>query len=784
MKKNKNLQSRFHLSKWSFVSSHMSDILRVKPKAAVNLLLKVKLIAGGKVSKVFTSSIFVFLQHLRVIVNSQGNSGIIIYLKSSQIALQQAASGYKIKDMRTFGTRVSRTKGSLLPRIIPASHRRIINNNLFGKYFLLKFYLTVFYCYRVIIVPTYKLKLSTITDPGNNFVLFDTIPEAYFRRFLSAFIRQDNLYWFPEQAMQKIGRFFTILKSSPNNIPESGGGPLWSTHPLVMYTSAMALKADKQIWESYTFLMKVYSPMLIGLFRKFERFFPGKLGKLAFKEEAAGKLRVFAIVDNFTQWLLDPLHRIIFSILKRIPMDGTFNQVRPIQRLISKNCKSYYSLDLTAATDRLPLIIQINLLNKWFQRYPKFGDHWGQLLVGRNYSWVQPEGVKSSIGSYGKVKYAVGQPMGALSSWAMLALTHHFLVQVAAWRIGFTMKGNLYRSYALLGDDLVIVDRSVAYSYLEIMNKIGVGINLAKSILSPSGKGLEFAKRTFIDGMDVSPISFKDLSEALRPGNISEWVAFANKHKLNFFKQSVILGYGFRTCKNSFHRMCHGLQILFLTNIAKVDFDSSKLALRFKVPIEINGHLPLFLEKVLKPEIDRIREGFTKPNENKPYPQSTYVEVRTWYERVNSLINIKNWARSEGGSVAMNNLFERFHGEIPEITSIGDLLSKVDTTSTYIQNMLIDMCNLHNAVIDDETPRIFKKLDSILKVVDLSKVTTMDEALTIYLLIIKLRAVQDINVLRLKRVEAQPSKKFPYQVRLFRTWSKTVHNVVKYYRSK
>lgn len=27
------------------------------------------------------------------------------------------------------------------------------------------------------------------------------------------------------------------------------------------------------------------------------------------------------------------------------------------------------------------------------------------------------------------VSYAVGQPMGALSSWAMLALTHHFIVQ-------------------------------------------------------------------------------------------------------------------------------------------------------------------------------------------------------------------------------------------------------------------------------------------------------------------------------------------------------------------
>jgi len=34
----------------------------------------------------------------------------------------------------------------------------------------------------------------------------------------------------------------------------------------------------------------------------------------------------------------------------------------------------------------------------------------------------------------GRIRYAVGQPIGALSSWAMLAFTHHIIVQVAAYR--------------------------------------------------------------------------------------------------------------------------------------------------------------------------------------------------------------------------------------------------------------------------------------------------------------------------------------------------------------
>jgi hypothetical protein len=33
----------------------------------------------------------------------------------------------------------------------------------------------------------------------------------------------------------------------------------------------------------------------------------GDLGRLGFKEEAAGKVRVFAMVDIFTQWIFRPL---------------------------------------------------------------------------------------------------------------------------------------------------------------------------------------------------------------------------------------------------------------------------------------------------------------------------------------------------------------------------------------------------------------------------------------------------------------------------------------------
>lgn len=55
-------------------------------------------------------------------------------------------------------------------------------------------------------------------------------------------------------------------------------------------------------------------------------------------------------------------------------MDGTFNQLRPIHRLLSfEKVKGLYSLDLSAATDRLPVRLQAQLLDILFKGIPNFG---------------------------------------------------------------------------------------------------------------------------------------------------------------------------------------------------------------------------------------------------------------------------------------------------------------------------------------------------------------------------------------------------------------------------
>jgi len=266
-------------------------------------------------------------------------------------------------------------------------------------------------------------------------------------------------------------------------------------------------------------------------------------GRLGFKEEP-GKIRVFAMVNILTQTLMYPLHKWIFDRLRMVPTDGTFNQTAPVERLVEgfqKQGQWVASYDLSAATDRLPLALQVELLKPVLGQ--KLCELWAYLLVGQPYGL--PRSAKSWNLGFDRVFYAVGQPMGAFSSWAMLALTHHAIVQYAAFRVN--PAPGWFLLYAVLGDDVVIADRLVAKEYLRIMKDIGVEVGLAKSLVSKDGS-LEFAKRTWIRGRDATPVSLAEMLVALRSlGALGELVA--KNMKFGVIRISSVArfcGHGFR----------------------------------------------------------------------------------------------------------------------------------------------------------------------------------------------------------------------------------------------
>jgi hypothetical protein len=209
---------------------------------------------------------------------------------------------------------------------------------------------------------------------------------------------------------------------------------------------------------------------------------PGRLGKLTALQEGAGKVRIVAITDWWTQMLFRPLHDMLFATLRLISQDGTHDQWEPVKKWVIPRLRlglPCFSFDLSSATDRLPVAAQEQILCLVIGKF--LARAW-RILLDRDW-WFQGN----------PIRYAVGQPMGAYSSWAMLAIMHHIVVQVAALRSGWV---GWFPFYAIIGDDIVIADKGVADHYLALMRTFGVSISLHKSIVSESGL-LEFAKRWY-----------------------------------------------------------------------------------------------------------------------------------------------------------------------------------------------------------------------------------------------------------------------------------------------
>lgn len=234
--------------------------------------------------------------------------------------------------------------------------------------------MTIFAIYRVLKGP-YKPNLDTITSPFNGeksylSELENLVPKGMevFSIFSSKIISKKEEF---AQGLQ------FILKAAPNaKVSASGLLPAYLALQKLgllsdIYKFANLMGNQKIVNHLYMVedlvlgARKVFSGARVSLVRD-----PGAsyLGKLSFKEEAAGKLRVFALVDVITQSTLKQLHEVLFSILRNIPNDGTFDQEAAFSRAQTKASvsKCSFGYDLSSATDRLPLSLQTKILSFWF----------------------------------------------------------------------------------------------------------------------------------------------------------------------------------------------------------------------------------------------------------------------------------------------------------------------------------------------------------------------------------------------------------------------------------
>lgn len=474
-----------------------------------------------------------FFHYVLYMNKKHGSEFVVAFLKAGQLAISKKVANNRVKTLREINPDLPLPRlVNGLPSIIPVSDRVLIRS---GCSSVIRYWLTLFSLYRIISIPG-KLKLNTITDPFNgNLEELDKLSNV-FEEFSTIWLKSIVKFpQFSEGSFSMISKasslsdksfkgFFEDLSVMPHDIHVALTSFLQSTNQTRILNYLEGFKAYAPILEALG-KFKIHFKPFVDLCIKEGYGYP--FGQLSRKLEAAGKLRVFAMVDYWTQVSLKGLHNYLFDILRQLPNDGTFDQQASVRRAAAKSIKANCSFgyDLSAATDRLPLTLQVAILSNLFSK--EMANHWADLLVRKRDYFITDLDEQGSVQGVSKVRYAVGQPMGALSSWAMLALTHHLIVQYCYKIENPVNSGVWFDNYELLGDDIVIFDEKVAMRYLVIMGLLGVPINVSKSVVAKNAT-VEFAKVVTHNGVDVSALSWKlflqDSSSLMGRANITDFL--------------------------------------------------------------------------------------------------------------------------------------------------------------------------------------------------------------------------------------------------------------------
>uniref|UniRef100_A0A1D1YT17 RNA-directed RNA polymerase n=1 Tax=Anthurium amnicola TaxID=1678845 RepID=A0A1D1YT17_9ARAE len=553
----------------------------------VGRLNRFALLITGKASHSGCGAVYRFSVFCARVARAQGLPGLQLYLKACTVLFQRAVAGIPVGG-HSLGVAVSVT-GRGFPRIIPQDHRKRILN---GDKSLVRLWLSLFMIYRIIEVRA-RVNVDSILEVMKSrgpreawdswvpvFVDMLGRQSRFFREDCSPlkFRREGSL-----GSVVGVPRSMKIVKPEFENsfYPMISSGPSsvdGCTAMSNMFKDACSLSRSPLAEIVIDLSRLIGFPMiergLIGASLVDPRtlqwpLYPGvdpsvgPIGRLSFKYEP-GKVRIFAMVDFWSQSLLRPIHRVLMRILGSLSVgdfriDGTMDQGSTFQYILDSRAPAYWSFDLSAATDRFPVWAQKSMMKGLFGE--EFSRLWTEVLVGRDYVFPavrsgRAKGKYSSVltapygklvGSgppgLGKLRYSVGQPMGAYSSWATFSLCHHALVQWASFRC--TGRREWFLRYGLLGDDVVIFDRVVAREYLKLCRKLGLDISLTKS-LPQSKVSFEFAKRFGLEGCDVSPLSFREF--AIANQSLTAMVELASHLSKSVRLSSVLrsLGYGYR----------------------------------------------------------------------------------------------------------------------------------------------------------------------------------------------------------------------------------------------
>jgi len=480
------------------------------------------------------TSLAAVADHLSLIFMKEGPMAAVIRMKIAVYCVNSYLAGSRLTCTRHLGSPVALRAG--LPSFLPLVVRDQIRQRNVSA---IRLWVSLLSLYKGITGLSTVANYSTISSPIPE---LPPHPKEFDRSFWN---------WFnPESKEISWGNKGLLhLRSAGVNHPiailsAAADAYAWSVETINHLEDFLIATKRTKLLDSYQTLRANFA----GGLRKYLAISPSKrvratanqtpgTGRLSLKYEAAGKVRVFAIVDIFTQSALQPLHDYLFNLLAKVDSDATFDQEGSVKAFAEKHrLNSIYSFDLSSATDLIPVELTERVL-----KYQIGGQaaRWRNLIVGR--SFLLPEG--------GEIRYTRGQPMGALSSWAALATTHHWLVQYAAWRIGQFP----FTDYLILGDDVTIAGQPVADSYQEVCKAFSVPIN-NKGIVSLSSDQdslTNFANQIILGTLNLSPIQIREEMSVQSMPARSEYLArLVRKGWLDYYSPSFLFD-AFRFCAST-----------------------------------------------------------------------------------------------------------------------------------------------------------------------------------------------------------------------------------------
>lgn len=559
-----------------------------------SLLMKLILSLSDGLTKEWCIASHLFWKECFRLGKRSGWLFLALYLKQSRVALQRFAAQDSTPALTVY---VSLTRSGI-PRIIPSFHRKKIKE---GDAAIIQLYLSLFSVSKLIALApkVSKNTFATIIAPSDLESIqsvssemrallkpllvryipgIETIPLKQGLRFIPTWKSIPTGPWYSRFIRGMVDNNDKLLKSISLNCRS-----IFTCFPYEFASFQMLMifchsREDQFsqgcLWAPYIRYAfdpynKWITPLCLDWFEsRIGPYIPSSQamgvppipGRLSQSCSGDGKRRLFAIGNYINQRLLEPVHKWLSLVLKRIPMDGTFDQVKPLD-LLKGVSGTVYSIDLKAATDRWPLLLLFELIMAAFDRSfasSVVNSTLGQSVFVIDFVGKFKRGVSPSLKNDPLISFIAGQPLGYLASWPLFALSHHVLIWFAAEQV---YPGKLFKRYAVLGDDVVIADTAVRDIYLTLLGRIGVKVSVDKCLTSSTG-GCEFAKRFRLKRMtlDVSPLSIKKLLSINSPLGWYSYITTINR-KLRVSTELRLMGVGFKACSRPLNSVKHGIRV-------------------------------------------------------------------------------------------------------------------------------------------------------------------------------------------------------------------------------